>query len=245
MKNFSALSAHKLHEEIVGIIKSMIRNGDLKEGDKLPIERELAAKFQVSRATVREALSVLSSEGWVEIRRGSGTYVKRINPNDYIEPLAKLLANNKNQILQLFELRKMIEAEAAVLAAERATEEDLERIENAYLKHKEQADGRGMTQSQDFAFHYMIAKATHNEVLAKVMNTISDTFQHAVYINRALRWQEIMKGADNTAEEHAKIVDAIRRRDGEQARLLMIEHLSSAENKLLKHLGGVEHGRQG
>ena len=107
------IKTKKIYEEIVEQIKELFAQGDLKPGDKLLSEREFAERLQVSRASVREALSALEAMGLIEIKPGEGTFIRQMGVSSIIEPLALLLLMEKDQVFELFELRKILEVEAA------------------------------------------------------------------------------------------------------------------------------------
>ena len=111
----------RIYEEIVRQIKAMIAEGRLKSGDQLPPERDLAEKFLVSRTSVREALRALESLGLIEIRPGEGTFVREVSVESLIQPLALVMASQREAMSELFEARRLLEPLIAGLAATRAT----------------------------------------------------------------------------------------------------------------------------
>ncbi|MGH2395301.1 MAG: FadR/GntR family transcriptional regulator, partial [Candidatus Limnocylindria bacterium] len=120
------IKSTRIYEEIVRQIKTMIAEGRLKSGDQLPPERDLASKFVVSRTSVREALRALESLGFVEIRPGEGTFVRQVSVEELIEPLALVLAAQREAIGDLFEARRLLEPAIAGLAARRATPDEVQ-----------------------------------------------------------------------------------------------------------------------
>ena len=133
---FTPIKTKRLYEEIVEQIKQLITDGKLKPGDKLLAERELAEQFQVSRASVREAIRTLEMLGVIDIRPGEGTFVRRTGADDIIRPLAMFLAVERSSLLDMFEMRRIFETANASLAAERATQEELDQIEST-LENKQ------------------------------------------------------------------------------------------------------------
>src|SRR5256884_9256464 len=119
----------RIHEEVVTQIHELIREGRLKAGDQLPSERELADTFQVSRASVREALRALETHGLIISRTGMGNFTADLPVESLVAPLAKLLTKEKNALADIFELRKLIEPQIASTAADRATVKDTDRME--------------------------------------------------------------------------------------------------------------------
>ena len=127
--DIAPIKSTRIYEEIVRQIKAMIAEGRLKSGDRLPPERDLAEKFVVSRTSVREALRALESLGLVEIRPGEGTFVREVSVEALIEPLALVMASQREAIGELFEARRLLEPAIAALAAGRATPEEIQEME--------------------------------------------------------------------------------------------------------------------
>src|SRR5437879_2415867 len=163
--SIAPIKSTRIYQEIVRQVKAMIAEGRLKSGDQLPPERDLAEKFVVSRTSVREALRALESLGLVEIRPGEGTFVREVSVESLIEPLALVMASQREAIGELFEARQMIEPALAALAARRATPEELHEMERILEEQaKEVAAGRtGLAQDSDL--HSVIGAAAHNRAI--------------------------------------------------------------------------------
>jgi GntR family transcriptional repressor for pyruvate dehydrogenase complex len=127
--SFRPIKTKRIYEEIVEQLKELISKGELKHGQKLPAERELAESLGVSRASVREALTALEAIGILDIRPGEGTFIRETSVSTTFAPLTMILEMEQNSISQLMEVRRVLETEIAALAVQRATEEDLARIE--------------------------------------------------------------------------------------------------------------------
>ena len=131
MEDFQVIQRRKIHQDIAGQIRDLIRDGVLKPGDRLPSERELAERFQVGRGSLREAMRSLELQGMVISRPGSGTYVS----TESLEPLASIIVSTltgANRDLEgIFEVRHLLEPHIASLAAERSTSEDCDRMQEA------------------------------------------------------------------------------------------------------------------
>lgn len=216
----------KLSEEILRRLREMIKGGQFSYGDKLPVEKRLAEIFGVSRTTVREALAVLEAEGWVTTRRGGGTYVRRAPITGPVEPLTALLGGKQVAILELMEVRKILESEVATLAASRATPEDIVAIKAAYLNMRE-AVARGQeTATTDYAIHYAIAKAAKNATIISVISHLHDLYTEMIKANRGHRSKP--SGYELILAEHEAIIRAIEKRQGAAARKAMELHLERA-----------------
>src|SRR5438105_9191390 len=142
--DIAPVKSTRIYQEIVRQVKQMIGEGRLKSGDQLPPERDLAEKFVVSRASVREALRALKSLGLVEIRPGEGTFVREVSVESLIEPLALVMASHREAIAELFEARRLLEPAIAALAARRATPEELHEMDRI-LEEQAKAVAAGRT----------------------------------------------------------------------------------------------------
>ncbi len=225
------IKTKKIYEEIVEQIKELFAQGDLKPGDKLLSEREFAERLQVSRASVREALSALEAMGLIEIKPGEGTFIRQKGVSSIIEPLALLLLMEKDQVFELLELRKILEVEAAGLAALRATEEDVERMFEVIKKMEEDLAMGLLGEEADFEFHFAIAEAAHNSLLMRLMNTIADTMRQTLRTSR----EKLFRTPGNSEilyQQHREIYLAIRAKSPDRAKKEMYQHLVFVEKGL-------------
>ena len=126
----------RAYESIVQQVLDLIESGKLKQGDQLPSERELTEIFKVSRTTVREAIRTLESMKFLQSRQGNGTYVLASSEEELIQPLAAALFNAKDDIRDIFYVRKIIEPHVAELAAENATAQEIEEMEEILQKQE-------------------------------------------------------------------------------------------------------------
>ncbi|RMF47458.1 MAG: FadR family transcriptional regulator, partial [Deltaproteobacteria bacterium] len=140
---FKPIRPKKISEEIVEQIRNLISEGQLKPGDRVPSERELASVLGVSRPSVREAIMVLEAMGLVESRQGGGTYVRSLTESSLADPLTSMVEKNPKMLYDLAEVRMGIETWSAYLAAQRATEEDIARIEELFREMERQSDRGG------------------------------------------------------------------------------------------------------
>ncbi len=137
-----AVIKKRAYEGIVEQIRNLIQKGRLKRGDQLPNERELSETFKVSRATVREAILSLETMKLVDRRQGNGTYVLASSEEALVHPLATSFFHEKDDLIDIFSLRKIIEPEVALLASENGTPEEVKQLENI-LKEQEKAGSQG------------------------------------------------------------------------------------------------------
>lgn len=226
--DFKPIKTRKIYEEIVEQIRQLIRDGELNPGDRLLSERELCERLQVSRASVREALSALEIMGLIEVRPGEGTFIRQTSVDSIIGPMALILSMEKDTIMELLEVRKVLEVEAAGLAADRATQEELDEMGEALEEMiQDLAEGR-LGEAADHKLHYAIYKATRNSVLLRLMNTISDSMEQNIRTNRQ-RLYAIPGNPERLLKEHTAITRAISARDARDARECMYDHLYRAE----------------
>jgi GntR family transcriptional regulator, transcriptional repressor for pyruvate dehydrogenase complex len=201
----------RVPEEIVDQIRGFIASGELRPGDQLPSERELAERFQVSRASIREALTALQVMGLLERSRTGGGLAARGNHVWFtIAPLSSFLATRSHLVEQI-EVRRMIEPEMGRLAAERADPDDIARMEQCLRDMEADIEAGGIGSEADAAFHATIAASTNNELLTRIVQLIGD----AIREQRELF--QTPAGARASLEEHHVILEAIRRGDGETA----------------------------
>jgi GntR family transcriptional repressor for pyruvate dehydrogenase complex len=218
----------RIYQEIVRQVKAMIAEGRLKSGDQLPPERDLAEKFVVSRTSVREALRALESLGLVEIRPGEGTFVREVSVESLVEPLALVMASQREAIGELFEARRLIEPALAALAARRATPEELHEMERILEEQaKEVAAGRtGLEQDADF--HAAIGAAAHNRAITRIAHAVMDLLRQS-------REESLNTPGRPTRshEDHRRVLASIRARDEAGARQAMVDHLQAVEGLVL------------
>ncbi|HXG04449.1 MAG TPA: FadR/GntR family transcriptional regulator [Candidatus Binatia bacterium] len=222
----------RIYEEIVRQIKAMIAEGRLKSGDRLPPERDLAEKFLVSRTSVREALRALETLGLIEIRPGEGTFVRSVSVETLVEPLAMVVASQREAIAELFEARRLLEPAIAGLAARRATPDEIHDMERILDEQaKEIAQGRtGLT--QDGEFHAAIAAAAHNRAISRLVHGIMDLLAQSREESLTTPGRPL-----RSHQDHRRVLDAIRRRDAVAAERAMHEHIRAVEALVLRSEG--------
>ncbi|HYZ64382.1 MAG TPA: FadR/GntR family transcriptional regulator [Acetobacteraceae bacterium] len=219
----------RLGDKLYGQILDQIVSGALKEGDKLPSENQICQAFQVSRPTVREALMRLHADGLVATRQGSGTYVQK-RPSDHLTRLANV--SDIAGMLRCLEIRIALEGQAAGLAAQRHTPEQMERIAGSLAALKTDFDGAGIPARSDFEFHRAVAEASGNPLFAELLSMLNDTIQQAMTLALSLTRAGSKERARRVVEEHEAIVEAIQRGDAEAADLAMRYHLHRSRQRV-------------
>jgi len=226
----------KISEEIVSQIKQLISKGELKPGDRIPSERELATMLGVSRPSVREAIMVLEAMGFLDSRQGGGTYVKALTEGSIMNPLAKLVEMRDPEVLRsLAEVRMGLESWSAYLAAQRATDADIAEMRRLYEIMKKAAAKGGWSPDVDAEFHYAITAASHNSLQMHVLDSIHSLF-HATIQVALMEFYQQEGHVRLLLDHHRDIMEAIAAHDPELARQKMMEHLAMVEEKMAQLL---------
>jgi GntR family transcriptional repressor for pyruvate dehydrogenase complex len=226
--NVQPIRSTRIYEEIVRQVKQMIAEGRLTSGDQLPPERDLAEKFVVSRTSVREALRALESLGLVEIRPGEGTFVRQMSVEALIEPLALVMASQREALSELFEARRLLEPALASLAATRATPDDIHEMERILEEQAREVAAGKTGLAQDAAFHAAIGAAAHNRAITRIAHAIMDLLAQS-------REESLNTPGRPTRshQDHRRIMTAIRSRDEAAAARAMRDHLEAVEGLVL------------
>ena len=212
-------------EQVLSHIRNLIERGQLRPGDRLPAERDLATQIGVSRPTVRVGLHALAAMGVVQSRHGSGTYIPEGPPTLGSEPLSLLAALHGFTREEMYEARRLLEVGAAGLAAERATPEQLATLADEVSNLFATLDDPVRFLVHDITFHRSVAAASGNPIIASLVEMVS-----ALYYDhrRETAKQASDRDLKEAAELHRRIYQAIRARDPEEARNAMNEHLIRA-----------------
>lgn len=226
----------KAYQVVVDQIKENFLNGAYKPGDKLPTERELASLFSVSRTSVREALRKLEIKGLIEIKQGSGIFIKSLDfliPRDEIT--SPIINAEKKLIYEMLELRRVLEVECAYLASQRATSEDLERIREALemMGRAENDVEQGL--QADLSFHFNIVRASHNSIFLQLMESLGERMKDTIQVTRRYRLADPERMQD-TVDEHKEIYLAIATGEANQAKLLMEKHITLIRKEISESL---------
>jgi len=227
----------KVNEAIVQAIQDQIRRGELKAGERLPPERQLAEMFDASRSSVREALRVLELSGLVYSRHGEGNFVAELLPAGAALTLVDFLERQRASLLDLSDARKLFEPYLASLAASRATVDDLEVLRRT-AEEEETRLRAGEAQAAfraDRAFHHAVAIATGNQTLVTLHTYLSDLVAGG---RREALENDIRRA--QSAFDHRRVYQAIARRDGAAARSAMLRHLENVEQILMDTVLGYQ-----
>lgn len=216
----------RMYELIVEQINMLILEKNLQPGDRLPSERDLASFFGVSRNSVREALKGLESKGVLEIRQGGGSYLVASKRDTLGNELRIHIDESQIQLIdEMLELRRAFEVEAASLAAQRATPENLEALRHVLSQMSKAMDDTEMGVQADLDFHMQVAYATKNQLLIDLMETLAKRMEENIRATRRQRFTDKDRHQD-TLKEHEEIYLAIANGKSELAKQLMYKHIS-------------------
>lgn len=206
---------------------SLIREGHLKPGDSLPSERELMERLEVGRSSVREALRSLATMNVIEIRPGRGAFVRVPRTADLLpnETLRVLL--DRDTMIQIVEARAVLEGELAAMAAERATEADIEGLKSILTDMDQCVEDVQQSLHLNALFHLAIAEAAHNGVLLMMLQSVRD------YLEEKL--QELSGDSQRirvSIADHRHIFECVKSGNGNCARKAMHQHLSDVRQQV-------------
>jgi GntR family transcriptional repressor for pyruvate dehydrogenase complex len=217
------IQSERLYEQIVSQIEQRIEKGELKVGDQLPSERELAEQFAVSRTAVREAVKALREKGLVEILAGRGTFITDGRSDKIRNSLGLLMKiGTTNGAANLVEVRGILEPEIAAIAATRITDEYIAAMQDA-VNIMEVATASNNSEAfveADLDFHLALAEATQNPIIPALMDSVIDLLRE-----QRKRTGNVSGGLARGQYHHKIILDAVIKRDPEAARQAMQNHL--------------------
>lgn len=227
------IKKRKLADEVIDEIIKMIKNKELKPGDKLPNQVEFAAQLGVSRTSLREALNTLTIYGILEQRQGAGTIIKSILPAHYADQLMPPLIENPKATKELLEARQLIEIGIVGLAAKNATKKHIKTMDVLVEEMTEALKAGRIDEysEKDIAFHFILAQASQNKVLSYLLATIRSLMEQFV--------QESFKVLPDLTERslsfHSDIYKSIKNRDSRKAKLFMKKHILDIQKELAQY----------
>ena len=221
---FDALSKPSIPEQIVAHFLALIANGEMGENDRLPSERELCDQLGVGRSTLREGLRVLELMQVIE-KRSDGTFVRIQSDNILKDAINIDLSVRSINYFELIEIRNVMEREAAPLAAQRATKEDIDRLKELCGAMEGRLDRVEEYAKVSTEFHLAIGRATHNDVLAEIFESIRTTLFTYQTVNMRTR-----EDVELSYRQHLDLTQAITAHDPEAARRCMEDHLRYTEH---------------
>lgn len=215
-------------EEAIATIKAMIMSGELKPGDRLPPEKELGERLGLSRNSLREAIKSLEFIRVLDVRRGDGTYVTSLEPRQLLEAMSFVVdLHGDRSVLEMFEVRRVLEPHAAGIAATLITDADLATLQASLASVTEDTPVEQMV-AHDLEFHSIISAASGNAYLSSFLDSLSSS------TTRARVWRGITqeRSAARTLAEHAAILRALANHDPEMTRAALTLHIGGIEEWL-------------
>lgn len=224
----------KVYQLIFEKIRDSIFNGELKPGQKLPPERILAKRFQVSRTSIREALRVLEINGIIEIKSHEGSFIRPIETQILINDLASAIIKAEDiMVYEMLEVRRVIETECAALAAIRATSYHLDKIRKVLDDMSKSEFDEELGLAADLNFHYALAEAACSPILYDLMKILVSRMKDTIRATRRYRFSQPHRFRE-TLNDHKEIYLAISANDQERARKLMTKHLVDIREEIAK-----------
>jgi Transcriptional regulators len=206
---------------IVSNLIELITSGKLSVNEKLPTEMKLCEQYNVSRSSVREAMKTLQAMGYVELKRGTGAFVKKILIENE-QNILNWFAEHEVQLLDFMDVRMAIEPLAIKLAIKRATDREIKNLVKIHMnfeKAMKDKEAIGLAR-YDEAFHSAIIEATHNQLLIIINRKVTDAFTE--YRNRTF---SLVDSCINALRPHCNIMESLKRRDIDGGVTAMVEHL--------------------
>lgn len=223
------LKKTRLAEAIADRIRVLILDRSFLAGEPLPGERDLAERFGVSRGSVRDALRTLETIGLIETRHGQGTFPKELDVTRLVAPLASVLTYSHDLQDELLDVRRMFEPAVARVAAARVTDEDLAELQRLLASQRQKLKSGRSAIVEDTAFHAVLARATGNRVIVRIMETLNDLLVES----RKLTLKQKGRPA-RSLRGHENVVGALRVHDGDAAARAMRKHIDQIAD-LLHH----------
>jgi GntR family transcriptional repressor for pyruvate dehydrogenase complex len=238
------LSRRNLSQAATEELLRLIRAGEFRPGERLPTERGLMELFGVGRNTVREAVHALAAQGIVDVRPGRGVTVRSVTSEMAVDGRAVSALLDDKAVTDLYEFRRVVEVDAAIRAAERASPSDVQCIELCLKRFSHAYEQRLPTWEEDVAFHRAVADGSHNVIYALVLDLVNDKL-----LATRRETQRSAAVVARAAREHAAVLEAIKDHDAEAAGRAMAQHIDSAmwalgqARKRAHRATGLERGR--
>jgi len=220
-----------VYAQVVDHIHQLVREGELNPGDQLLSERELAESLGVSRTSVRQALGVLEGRGVIEVSPRDGAYVQKPRLEAALERLVDVLFQEREQVAYLFEVRCIIETQAACLAAERRTEADVQHLRALNRQFEAGLSHADLAFEANTNFHIGIVETAKNPLLNAIMSTLLIAM---IQVYSKAREQSLLNITDLSkfVDEHEAIINAIEQQDTELVTRLVTKHIDDARKRV-------------
>lgn len=226
---FEKIKRKRIYEEVLSQLQEYLANGDVEPGQKLPSERELAKLFNVNRFSIREALTILETNGLVKRKVGEGTF--SVDPVEFTATsMLRIVAKNQNSIKEPMQARRIIEPQIARLAALAISDAQLQYLEELLQRQKERLENGIDIIDLDNEFHSSIAKATNNILLVELLNALHNSIS-----GTRIKSNQARGGGESGYKWHRKIFAALKRRNPEESEEAMLFHLLEVERLILDY----------
>lgn len=233
---FQPIVSQRLYQQVATQIGELIRSGRFAAGQRLPPERDLAKSLGASRPVVREAMIALELAGLVEVRGGSGAYVKSLSDrvaSGIPDGLLHVLTEGGPSPFDVISARLLIEGEIAFAAASEATRADLDAIAETLGMMQAKIAAGEASEKVDRLFHTRVAAATHNTVLPPIVKSLWDGQFAPVFTMLSTR-THLPQNRAATLRDHTRIVEALMQHDAVEARAAMRAHLGEVLRVLMR-----------
>lgn len=227
---FQAVATQRLYQQVAEQIAALIHGGELPAGGRLPPERDLSKRLGVSRPTVREAMIALEISGLVEVRTGSGIYVKARADN------GRSSLDAGPSAFELLSARRIVESEIAACAAEHASADDVEALNHALAAHRTEIMAGRDGFEADRNYHLQLARTTGNTVLVQIVTGFWNDMRGPIF-NRLTELSSLPIKDRSNFSHHERIRDAVARHDPVSARRAMQDHLAHVEAFFMDEVG--------
>lgn len=234
---FHKVQTEKLSHSVIRQIELLILRGILRPGERLPSERELAERMDVSRPSLREAVADLQDRGLLIARPNAGIYVAEVLGSAFSPALVDLFARHDEAVFDYLDFRRDMEALAAERAARLGSDTDLQ-VVDAIFRKMEAAHGKRDPSDEaalDAQFHMAIIEASHNVVMLHMMRSMFDLLKQGVFYNRQMMFR-LRTTREALLDQHRAINTALQARDPQAARAAIEAHMGFVEVALTEHL---------
>lgn len=230
---FSRIEHSRTADEVVQQIESLILEGVLRAGDRLPGEREMARQFDVSRPILRDALKVLEARGLMVSRHGGGTHVADVIGQVFSKPVMELIVSHRKAAADYLEYRREIEGLAAEYAARRATAEDLALLDRIMTRMEAAHRGADFREEAeiDVEFHHAVGECAHNIILLHTLRSCYRLLSDGVFQNRLIVFTQ-PAAREALLAQHQAIHRAVVAGDPAAARKAAMDHISYLERAM-------------
>lgn len=224
------LQKNHLYEQVANLLEQQILN-NYEDGARLPSEQQLAEQYQVSRTIIRESLKLLKERGLIDSKTGSGSYVTRPEAQNIADVVYRIIQMDQIDYVSVFDMRMILELESVERVTRLGTDEELKEMEHLLKLMKDPGISNEKRSKYDFSFHYLIAKASKNPLLALMTEAIGKICEEMIH--KAFFLQDSLQ---DSIMRHNMIMDAIRNRDAEAAKDAMRGHLERSKRNYEEYL---------